>query len=148
MSARERMLGYGTPLPTSPPSAPGDLATPQARVRAGAQLLPCDYYTQGRITNRLSDAGDHLIERWSGATLLSNLTQLEEVLAEEKRVWFVTDGERLLKRFETGFAREVLERFEVVRADDSARVLLFTGKPPLPAPAWIEPFAPIDLQTG
>ncbi|HQY91800.1 glycosyltransferase family 39 protein [Caldilinea sp.] len=149
MSAtRERMLGYEHAFAyVATQRAPGDLVmTPQA---AGCALVlgaPCDYYTQGRDYEPfILDAGDHLIERWSGATLLSNLTQLEEVLAEEKRVWFVTDGERLLKRFETGFAREVLERFEVVRADDSARVLLFTGKPPLPAPAWIEPFAPIDF---
>jgi hypothetical protein len=82
-------------------------------------------------------AGDRLIDRWSGATLLATLPQLETVLARGRPVWFVTDGERLLKRFEDGFARAVLERFEVVRADDSARVLHFTGTPPLPATAWL-----------
>lgn len=147
-ATRERMLGYEHAFAyVAAHQQPGDLVmTPQA---AGCALVlgaPCDYYTQGRDYEPfVLDAGDHLIERWSGATLLSTLTQLEEVLAQGKRVWFVTDGERLLKRFEAGFAREVLERFEVVRADDSARVLLFTGKPPLPAPAWIEPFAPIDF---
>jgi hypothetical protein len=96
---------------------PGDMVmTPQAAGCALVTGAPCDYYTQGRdFEPFVLVSGDRLIDRWSGATLLSTLSQLEAVLAQGKPVWFVTDGERLLKRFEDGFAREVLERFDVAR---------------------------------
>jgi hypothetical protein len=145
-ATRERMLGYEHAFAyVAANRQPGDMVmTPQAAGCALVTGAPCDYYTQGRdFEPFVLAAGDRLIDRWSGATLLSTLPQLEAVLAQGKPVWFVTDGERLLKRFEDGFAREVLERFDVARADDSARVLHFTGKPPLPATTWITPFAPV-----
>ncbi len=145
-ATRERMLGYEHAFAyVAANRAPGDLVmTPQAAGCALVTGAPCDYYTQGRdFEPFVLASGDRLIDRWSGATLLSTLSQLEAVLGQGKPVWFVTDGERLLKRFEDGFAREVLERFAVARDDDSARVLHFTGQPPLPATTWITPFAPV-----
>jgi 4-amino-4-deoxy-L-arabinose transferase-like glycosyltransferase len=145
-TTRERMLGYEHAFAyVAAQRQPGDIVmTPQAAGCALVMGAPCDYYTQGRdFEPFVLVAGDRLIDRWSGATLLATLPQLETVLARGRPVWFVTDGERLLKRFEDGFARAVLERFEVVRADDSARVLHFTGTPPLPATAWLESFAPV-----
>jgi hypothetical protein len=65
------------------------------------------------------------------------------VLAQDAPVWFVTDGERLLKRFEDGFAREVLERFDVVRDRRFGARAAFHRQPPLPATTWITPFAPV-----
>jgi 4-amino-4-deoxy-L-arabinose transferase-like glycosyltransferase len=147
-ATREQMLGYEHAFAyVAANRQPGDIVmTPQAAGCALVTGAPCDYYTQGKDFEPfvLVD-GDRLIDRWSGATLLSTLPQLEAVLAQDAPVWFVTDGERLLKRFEDGFAREVLERFDVVRTDDSARVLRYTGKPPLPATDWITPFTPVAL---
>lgn len=145
-ATRARMLGYEHAFAyVAAQRQPGDIVmTPQAAGCALVTGAPCDYYTQGKDFEPfvLVD-GDRLIDRWSGATLLSTLPQLEEVLAQDAPVWFVTDGERLLKRFEDGFAREVLERFDVARADDPARVLHFTGAPPLAATDWITPFTPV-----
>lgn len=146
-ATRERMLGYEHAFAyVAANRAPGDLVmTPQAAGCALVTDAPCDYYTQGKdfAPFVLATADNRLIDRWSGATLLATLAQLEAVLAQGKPVWFVIDGERLLTRFEDGFAREVLERFEVARADDAARVLHFTGKPPLPATDWFTPFPPV-----
>lgn len=145
-ATRERMLGYENAFAyVAAHRQPDDIVmTPQAAGCALVTGAPCSYYTQGKdFEPFVLVAGDRLIDRWSGATLLSNLSQLDEVLRQGKPIWFVTDGERLLKRFADGFARAVLERFEVVRADDSAPVLKYTGKPPLAATSWIAPFTQI-----
>lgn len=146
-ATRERMLGYEHAFAyVAAQRQPGDIVmTPQAAGCALVTGTPCDYYTQGKdfAPFVLATADDRLIDRWSGAALLATLPQLEAVLAQGKPVWFVIDGERLLKRFEDGFARAVLERFTVARADDSARVLHFTGAAPLAATSWITPFMPV-----
>ncbi|HHW88947.1 MAG TPA: hypothetical protein GX400_22385, partial [Chloroflexi bacterium] len=146
-ATRERMLGYEHAFAyVAARRQPGDIVmSPQAAGCALVTEVPCDYYTQGKdfAPFVLATTDDRLIDRWSGATLLATLPQLEAVLAQGRPVWYVTDGERLLKRFEDGFARAVLERFTVARADDSARVLRFTGAPPLAATSWITPFMPV-----
>jgi len=148
-ATRERMLGYEHAFAyVAAQRQPGDIVmTPQAAGCALVMGAACDYYTQGRDFEPfvLATADARRIDRWSGATLLATLPQLEAVLAQDKPVWFVIDGERLLKRFEDGFARAVLERFAVARSDDAARVLHFTGAPPLAATHWITPFAPVAI---
>ncbi|HHY55772.1 MAG TPA: hypothetical protein GYA08_10080 [Chloroflexi bacterium] len=148
-ATRERMLGYEHAFAyVAAQRQPGDLVmTPQAAGCALVTGAPCNYYTQGKdfAPFVLATADGRLIDRWSGATLLATVAQLETVLAQGKPVWFVIDGERLLTRFEDGFAHTVLERFDAARDDDAARVLHFTGAPPLAATEWITPFTPVDF---
>lgn len=91
-------------------------------------LPRCDYYASGRAYEEyVFDEGGVLVDRWAGAPLLSSASQLEDVLREGSRVWFVVDGWRLAARFDLDFVRTLVEQMDVVQEVQGVRVLRADG---------------------
>jgi len=88
-------------------------------------LPQCDYYASGRAYEEYVFERDGvLVDRWVGAELLDSATQLDEVLRNSFRTWFVVDGWRLAARFDLDFIRTVAEQMEWVHEVQGVRVLL------------------------
>jgi hypothetical protein len=105
-------------------------------------LPRCDYYASGRAYEEYVFLKNGVpIDRWIGAPLLSSASQLEDVLQEGSRVWFVVDGWRLAARFDLDFIRTVAEQMDVVHEVQGVRVLLAEGLRPLPEPEVSESLA-------
>jgi len=98
-------------------------------------LPRCDYYASGRAYEEYVFLENGVpIDRWIGAPLLSSASQLEDVLLNTSRVWFVVDGWRLAARFDLDFIRTVAEQMDVVHEVQGVRVLLAEGLRPVPEP--------------
>jgi len=93
---------------------------------------PCDYYARERgYEPYVIEQNGRLVDRWSGAQLLETVDQLEAVVRTAPRVWFVTDRERLAKRYNAQFLRMIVEQFDVAYAEREVLALLADG--------WHEP---------
>jgi hypothetical protein len=91
-------------------------------------LPRCDYYASGRAYEEyVFDKGGVLVDRWVGAPLLSSASQLEDVVKENSRAWFVVDGWRLAARFDLDFVRTVVEQMDVVQEVQGVRLLVAEG---------------------
>jgi len=91
-------------------------------------LPRCDYYASGKAYEEyVFLKSGVLIDRWIGAPLVSSASQLEDVLRNGSRVWFVVDGWRLAERFDLDFIRTVVEQMDVVHEVQGVRVLLAEG---------------------
>jgi 4-amino-4-deoxy-L-arabinose transferase-like glycosyltransferase len=103
---------------------------------ACALYLPqCDYYAVGRAYEEyVFDKGGALIDRWVGASLLRSASQLEDVLKNNSRVWFVVDNWRLARRFDLDFIRSLVEQMDVVYEVRGVKVLLAQGYRTPPEP--------------
>lgn len=94
---------------------------------------PCDYYARedGYLPYVVS-RDEVLVDIWTGAPLLSNRDELEDVLRRESRVWLVVDGHRLTTRYDPDTTRTVVEQFSVAYEDDNVRALVADGWTPPP----------------
>lgn len=93
---------------------------------------PCDYYARERgYEPYVIEQNGLLVDRWSGAQLLETVDQLEAVVRTGPRVWFVTDRERLAKRYNGAFLRMIVEQFDVAYEEREVLALLADG--------WHEP---------
>jgi hypothetical protein len=105
-------------------------------------LPRCDYYASGRAYEEYVFLKNGVpIDRWTGAPLLSSASQLEDVLRNGSRVWFVVDGWRLAARFDLDFIRTVAEQMDVVYEAQGVRVLLAEGHRPTVEAAIDKPLA-------
>jgi 4-amino-4-deoxy-L-arabinose transferase-like glycosyltransferase len=102
-------------------------------------LPQCDYYASGRAYEEYVFEKDGvLVDRWIGAPLLDSASQLDSVLRDSSRVWFLVDGWRLAARFDLSFIRSVAEQMDVVHEVQGVRVLLMGGYKALPEPVTSE----------
>ena len=110
-------------------------------------LGPCDYYAAQRgyeefvIADRTT-ASLHLVDRWSGATLLNDIDQLERLLDSGETLWFVTDSFRLATRYEPQFVRTVVEHFEIAHHEQGVLALRAKGRRATPERAAERTFVP------
>lgn len=106
--------------------------TPQPPVCVFILGQPCDYYARERGYEPYTIARNGvLVDRWSGAQLLETATELEAVVRQAPRTWFVTDRERLATRYNAEFLRLIVEQFEVAFEEREVLALLANG--------WHEP---------
>lgn len=107
----------------------GDVVmTPQPPACVFILREPCDYYARERGYEPYVIAQNGvLVDRWSGARLLESVTQLEAVVRAAPRVWFVTDRERLAKRYNGEFLRMVVEQFDVAYTERDVLALVSEG---------------------
>ena len=108
---------------------------------------PCDYYARERgYEPYVIEQHGVLVDRWSGAQLLETVDQLEAVVRTAPRVWFVTDRERLAKRYNAQFLRMIVEQFDVAYAEREVLALLADGwhEPPVYTEQRT-PNKPVDL---
>ena len=108
---------------------PGDvIMSPQPPACALVLGEPCDYYARQRgYEPYVIERDGVLVDRWSGAKLLSTAEQLEALIQEVPRVWLVSDGQRLGRRYRSDFIRTVVEQFDTVFEDRRVKVLLAEG---------------------
>lgn len=93
---------------------------------------PCDYYARERGYEPYTiEQNGVLVDRWSGAQLLATAAQLEAVVRQAPRTWFVTDRERLAKRYNADFLQMIVEQFDVAFEERAVLALLAEG--------WQEP---------
>lgn len=93
---------------------------------------PCDYFARERgYEPYVIEQNGVLVDRWSGARLLETAAQLEAVVRTAPRVWFVTDRERLAKRYNGEFLRMIVEQFDVAYEERAVLALQADG--------WHEP---------
>lgn len=113
----------------------GDVVmTPQPPACVFILGQPCDYYARERGYEPYTiERNGVLVDRWSGAALLETAAQLEAVVRQAPRVWFVTDRERLAKRYNAQFLRMIVEQFDVAYEEREVLALLAEGwhEPPL-----------------
>ena len=123
---------------------PGDVViSPQA---AGCALVlgqVCDYYAVGNgYEPFVVQRNQQWIDRWTGAPLLSSEQQLRHLLQTAGRVWFVTDGDRLIHRYAADFLLTTIEQFTVAFESNGVRALLAEGWHTPPVYAAQKRFAP------
>lgn len=124
---------------------PGDvIMSPQPPACALVMGTPCDYYAtqRGWEAYVIPRADGVLIDRWSGAPLLDNPADLEQVIRAAPRVWMVADGSRLGQRYRDDYMRTMVEQFDVAYAEQGAIALLAHGWRDLPAPAVMRTLEP------
>lgn len=108
---------------------PGDVVmSPQPPACAFVLGEPCDYYAVQRVYEEFVIMKDGaLVDRWSGAVLLNDAAQLEQVLRTAPRVWLVTDAFRLATRYDGDFQRTVVGQFDAALQERGVAALLAQG---------------------
>jgi hypothetical protein len=108
---------------------PGDIVlSPQPPACAFVLGTPCDYYAVQRVYEEfVIVAQGEQVDRWSGAKLLAETSQLQSVVATAPRVWLVTDAFRLATRYENDFQQLVIEQFDPVFSERGVIALLAQG---------------------
>lgn len=103
--------------------------TPQPPACAFVLGGTCDYYArQNGHESYVVPKDGVLVDRWSGSELLESTQELETLLRKGSTVWFVTDMDRLVRRYNSEFVRLVTEQFdEAFKAADDTKVLLAKG---------------------
>lgn len=120
---------------------PGDVVLSPQPPACALVLGPCDYYAVQRGYEEFVIPRDGvLVDRWSGAQLLSTTAALTHVLQTAPRTWFVTDSFRLATRYEADFVRTVVEQFDVAYATQGVLVLRADGWRTQPT----APLTPVD----
>lgn len=117
---------------------PGDIViSPQPPACAFVLGTPCDYYASQREHEPYVIARDGVpVDRWTGAPLLDTAEQLEQAIRDATRVWFVTDGLRLGRRFDTDFLTLVVTQFDKAFEERGVMALVAEGqRAPLPPAA-------------
>jgi hypothetical protein len=95
---------------------------------------PCDYYARERGFEPYAIERDGvLIDRWSGAPVLSTAEELAQVVQRAPRVWFVVDKQRLGRRYLTDYLTVVAQQFRRVFEARGVLVLLAEGWREVPA---------------
>lgn len=118
----------------------GDVVLTIAPYACDLYLERCDYYaTQLDYEEYVFERGGILIDRYTGAWLLNSPSQLEEVLKDNPRVWFVVDGWRLATHYDVDFLRYLAEGMETVYQVRGVRVLFCQGCQAISKPRAVEP---------
>ena len=106
----------------------GDVILMALPSTSAVYLDRCDYYaTQRDYEQYLVEKDGVLVDRWVGAPLLNTTPELERVLKESSRVWFVIDGWRLATHYEMDFREVIAQAMEVVYEGQGVMVLLSQG---------------------
>jgi len=88
----------------------------------------CDYFAIQRDYEKSVVKQDGvLVDMWVGAPLLNTVPELERVLKESPRVWFVIDGWRLATHYQMDFLEVIARVMEVVHRVQGVKVLLSQG---------------------
>lgn len=107
--------------------------SPQPPACALALGAPCDYYALQRgYAEYVIQRGETLVDRWTGAPLLNQTAQLQQVVQQAPRTWLVSDSLRLATRYEPDFTRMIIEQFDIALAERGVLVLQATGWRPQP----------------
>ena len=106
----------------------GDIVITASPTASAVYLDRCDYYTiQRDYEQYIVKKGGVLVDRWVGAPLLNTVPELERVLKESPRVWFVIDGWRLASRYQMDFREVIARAMEVAYEGQGVMVLLSQG---------------------
>ena len=126
---------------------PGDIVMSPQPPACALVLGPCDYYaTQRSFEEYVIERDGVWVDRWSGAKLLNTVEQLETVIRESPRVWFVADVERLARRYDDDFARMLIEQFDIAYQQDEVLALRAEGwrdQPARPIQKSLDP--PVEM---
>ncbi len=109
---------------------PGDvILSPQPPACAVVLGEPCDYYTVGTGWEPyvLPDASGVLVDRWTGAPLLTDAAQLAAVMRQAPQTWLVVDGLRLGRRYDDATVRLLVEQFDIAHEERGVVALRATG---------------------
>lgn len=122
---------------------PGDVVmSPQPPACALVLGAPCDYYAVQHVYEEfVIPQNGVLVDRWTGATLLSDTAQLAQIIRTAPRVWFVTDALRLATRYDGDFQRMVVAQFDPAYQERGVTALVAQGWRPEPAYTASRPFA-------
>jgi 4-amino-4-deoxy-L-arabinose transferase-like glycosyltransferase len=135
-ATREDMQGYHEAFTyVAQRLQPGDVVmSPQPPACAVVLARPCDYFARerGYQTYAIEHDGE-LVDRWSGAPILSTAEQLEQVVRAASRVWFVADTDRVGSRYRIDFLSTLVDQFHLVFSERGAVVLLTEGWQDRPA---------------
>lgn len=126
----------------------GDVVITASPTASAVYLERCDYYAiQRDYEQYVVKKGGVLVDRWVGAPLLNTVPELERVLKESPRVWFVIDGWRLATRYQMDFREVIARSMEVVYGVQGVKILLARGyeRPEEPA---IERSLEMNLEGG
>ncbi len=114
----------------------GDIILMASPPVCAVYLDHCDYYAiQKGYEGYVIDRGGRAVDVWTGAPLLNSLDQLQDVLRQNDRVWFIVDGWRLATRYELDFLQTVAEHMDTVEEVQGVKILLGEGYIPPERPA-------------
>ncbi|MCB0057758.1 MAG: glycosyltransferase family 39 protein [Caldilineaceae bacterium] len=115
---------------------PGDrVATPQPPACAWVMGTPCSYYARGLdYEPYVVRKNGHLVDRWTGALLLSSASDLRAAIRSERRIWLVVDRDRLANRYDAASLETIFEQFDV--AHEVGSTLVFVADSLKPSPAY------------
>lgn len=126
----------------------GDVVITASPTASAVYLDRCDYYAiQRDYEQYIVEKGGLLVDRWVGAPLLNTVPELERVLKENPRVWFVIDGWRLATRYQMGFREVIVRAMESVYEVQGVKVLLSQGYAEAEEPA-IDRSLEVKLKEG
>jgi len=93
----------------------GDVMVTVAPMACLVSLEQCDYIAiQKAYETYAIEKNGGLVEAVTRLPLIMTIQEMEEVLDEHERVWFVTDEGRLLSRYELDFIQLIWNRMELV----------------------------------
>lgn len=85
----------------------------------------CDYIaTQQAYETYAVESEGQLVEAVTGLPLIMTTKEMEEVLDDHGRVWFVTDEGRLISRYDADFIQLIWDRMDLVANERGAMVFL------------------------
>ena len=115
---------------------PGDrVATPQPPACAWTMGEPCAYYARGLDYEPYVLPQDgQLVDRWTGAQLLSSADDLKAAIGEGHRIWLVVDRDRLANRYDAASLETIFEQFDL--AHEVGSTLVFVADTVKPTPAY------------
>lgn len=106
-----------------------------------------DFYAN-QVTARVFKSDDdemETVDRYVGGRLIASEEELNQLLSQPGRLWFVTDDDRLFGRCRPFFVQQVLAQMDLVHR--TGGVLVFLSRPyPRPVPA--EPSVPVSANFG
>lgn len=122
---------------------PGDRVMTVHPAAAYLYLDRCDYYANqvSALVLPEGDESDTPLDRYTASPLVDSVEELNAVLAQGQRLWFVVDQVRLFERFEPLFTQELLAQMDLVDQSDATQVFLSR---PYPRPIPPEPPALLE----
>lgn len=84
--------------------------------------------------NQPAETETDLVDRYVGSPLVNSVTELNELLAQQSRLWFVVDEWRLYNRYDPFFSQQIMAQMDLVA--EFGDVYVFRSRPqPVPLPA-------------
>jgi len=115
---------------------PGDRLMTTHPAAAYLYLGFCDYYANQVSASVFRDEGEDnaLVDRYAASRLVDSVEQLNAILGQGQRLWFVVDEQRLYERFEPFFTQQILAQMDLV--EQTGATYIFRSRPyPTPVPA-------------